>query len=137
MRSFKQVVISAAILSVGVVSGCVLYRQERSYESSTVAETWWRAGMKSPGVEGNWARVTVFDDKWRPVPGAKINVENVAGGNEATTDANGVAMVGFLNEGTISALYVNGSRVVDRPYAYFLGTPNVATGLINFEVKLK
>src|SRR4051812_22855068 len=87
MRRKRSIVVTvlAAPLLVGAV---LLYRQVRPYESTEFATVSWRAGG-----EPLQASVTVVDPNDAPVVGAEVELGNNSGGNSATTDANGCAVL--------------------------------------------
>src|SRR5687768_3399867 len=109
--SRRRLFILAAVVAVLVAAGGAawLQRHLRSYESNALADVSWTSG----GTPFR-ARVTVIDASGAPVAGANVHVDNNSGGNDATTDAAGVAVID-LGEPEVEAIEVNGSRVMHRP----------------------
>ena len=57
---------------------------------------------------------SVIDRFGRPLDGVHVHVRNSSGGNSATTDINGYAII-HLSEREVLEVTVNGVRVMDNP----------------------
>jgi hypothetical protein len=121
------------IVGLGVLataSGLWLWTHVRAYENTSFAQVSLRTGGRP--LE---AVVVVTDRQGRPVPSAPVKIDNTSGGDDATTDAAGRAVL-KMGEPEVEGVEVLGRRVLDRPYAWYLETPNVRHGL-RIEVRLK
>jgi hypothetical protein len=116
----------------GAVLWAILWyqRQFRTYESSALADVTWTVGG-----EACVAEVRVRDVAGRPVPKVLFGVMNESGGNDAVSDASGLAVI-RLGEGDFEGLFMDGKYIVSRPWGYWLKEPNVGRGL-KFEVVKK
>lgn len=126
------------LIGCGVLAGgscvylfIVLNTMMSPHESTDVADVVWSEDEGEPYV----VRVTVSDAGGKPVPAAQVHVDNNSGGSYGTTDEAGTATL-EMGEADFSGLQINNVRVVARPHAHWLGSPNVMNGL-NVEVRLK
>jgi hypothetical protein len=111
----------AVLLGASIIVGSVLlYRQLRPYESNQIAMVSWSEGGTPYSVQ-----VTVLSANGTPVAGANVHIHNNSGGNDATTDANGLAVV-QVSEPEVTRIDVGNKSVLSREY---LGEPNVSRGL--------
>jgi hypothetical protein len=120
----RRAIMVAVLLAPLLAGGVMFYRQVRPYESTEFATVSWQTGG-----EPFQASVTVIDPSGAPVVGTDVWLSNNSGGNVATTDARGHAVL-LLDEADMLSMHVNRQRVVHRPLAYHLGTPNVKNGLV-------
>ncbi len=114
-----------------VVLAYMLWVQVRPYENTEAASVSWKKGG-TPWI----VAVTVYDSDGSLLTGVNVDVDNLSGGEGSYTVSGGTAVVGPMGEPEFLGLIVNGVRVVDRPFAYELGAPNVSKGLI-VEVRLR
>jgi hypothetical protein len=129
--SARKRLLVAVFVVVVVLPALFIHRHTKSWENSAAAYTSWHAG----GGTGQLL-VRVRDRGGRPVAGAEVSLLNNSGGDGGTTDAGGVALI-YPGEGDIERMSVNGQRVIDRPYAYHLGTPVMSREGLIVDVVLK
>ena len=125
MSRRKKLILCLALLALVLAPpAAFLYRHLKPWETTNTTYASWRGGGQ-PGA----LRVTVRDRAGNPVPGAVVAITNNSGGvGDHPTDAAGVAVL-WPGESELEAMWVNGHKVIDRPYALFLGRPK-AYGLV-------
>ena len=80
--------------------------------------------------------VCCVEDRFgNPIPAVLVEVGNNSGGNGASTDGNGIALL-HMGELEVDEVKVNHVTVVSRPNAYWLNSPNVEHGL-NLRIVVK
>lgn len=94
-------------LLVAALSGEILKRWSR-VEDNAIARVSWAVSGQPMTV-----RATVTDASGRRLRGYEVHIHNSAGGNSATTDNKGVAVIA-LGERDMSGVSVNEVRIVDQ-----------------------
>ena len=112
--------------------GAVYYAHAKSWESSEAAYTSWH----NRGTPGE-IRVVVRDRAGNPVRGATVSISNNSGGDGGPpTDAAGVTVI-RPGEADVEAMWINGHQIIDRPYAYHLGSPEMGPNGLVVDVQMK
>jgi hypothetical protein len=115
---------AALPMIVAIASGVWLWGQTRPYESSDYADVTWDVG----GLPSMFS-CSVVDSSGTPVPKVAVAFLSNSGWTEPVlTDERGYAKV-WAEESDVEGIRIDRVQIMNRTYAYWLGTPNVRRGL--------